>query len=148
MAGRQPMMRAAKVTLWIISTAMLSSCQRASEKASPPTPAPALIQHNDGTAQRLPTGTLVRFPGTLVIDIERGPLVENKAPRLPPPGVPIDGPDPDSICADFDLSMAERSQLMRLSYGPVTVTGIVARRPGPGYGTCALFLDHVRVVPR
>lgn len=91
---------------------------------------------------------MVRFPGTLILDIERGPLVENPTPSLPPPGVQIDGPDPDFICADFDLSMHERSGLMRLSYGPVTVTGIVARRPGPGHGSCALFLDHVRVAPR
>jgi len=146
MAGRKPVMHAARLSPWLVAAAMLGACQRTPERASPPSPAPVLIQHNDGMAQRLPIGTLVRFPGTLILDFEHGARVENKAPRLPLPGVPIDGPVPDFICAVFDLSGPEWDDLMRLSYRPVTVTGIVAR--SPRLGTCALYLDHVRVIPR
>jgi len=70
----------------------------------------------------------------------------NRLPRLPPPGVPIRGPDPDFVCADLDIDMPLWGELMPLSGRTVTVTGTVAPHPAPG--ACPIYLDHVRVVPR
>src|SRR4051794_33246638 len=101
MAGDPRMMRGAEGWRCLALAALLSGCQRVPEKAAPPSPQPTVIRHNDGTAQRLQPGASVSFPGTLYLDFEHGAWVANFMPHMPPPGVPITGPDPDFICADL-----------------------------------------------
>ena len=146
MADRSPMNRAISVWPSLALLALTGACQRAAEQPPAPRLVETLIQHNDGTAERLRLGALVRIQGMLWLDFEHGAYVANYLPEPPAPGTRSSGFGPDFICADLDIDMDTWGRLMPLSGRAVTATGMVTRKAGDS--ACPIRLDHVRVVPR
>jgi hypothetical protein len=131
---------------WLGAIALLGACAQSREEAGLTHSSPTVVDHNDGTAERLPIGAPVRFPGVLHLDFERGAWIGNFLTPVPAPDAPAAPVNPDFICADLQIDVDRWGRLWPLSTRPVTVFGTVASRPESG--PCPIYLTNVQVVRR